>query len=509
MNSAVEIARGWDLFQLGAFAEAESMLAPNTREPDALRLQLWIAIRRGDIERKQHYGSLLAQCGDENIAAVGRAHENVALASLDTPLQPWLPSRSKWAQAEIAYARALIAFTNGQREFVRQELSAAMPVNPEQRVRYAALRAWEPAISDEFIRQAVGLLRCLTIALDGRVDRTLIASIASGLAFLVREVELGDLAARADELLARVEWPVDNTTYQYYGQWAMAWRQATLGEWIPAMNLLNGTLFLAPNVFSKSLIYADRARISRALKEPVSAASSCAFAYECLSTVNWSEAQNGESLIALSMVDVLASDVDRALDVFNQALGSRTSRLLGDTHGHRYDAFKSFARSHLTTGDASLRYAQEAYNLFKGMKYVHRASDCAFRAVQVGGGARWRKRVERLLEPYPRSLAACEYEKTLSPLNRIRGRRRELMDLLATSTASARDVGRSIGMGKETVRDHVKAINKILGIETRLQLVRMYLGTNPDALGSQEHDGKQDMEHLDADEYAIGEISGL
>lgn len=477
-----EIVRGWDLFRLGALAEAESLVTPLAHDVEALRLLLWIAIRRGDVEQKRHYGALLAQADDDNLAAIGRAHENVARASLREHTAEWLSPISPAARAEVAYARALIAFIEERRTDLRTELSGALPHTMEQRVRYAQLRAWEPAISDEFVRQAVGLIRALRLALDGDVDRTLIAIVASGLALLVREVELGDIAPAADELLARVEWPVDNTSYRFYGEWAIAWRKATIGQWIPAMTQLDNVLAIAPTNFSRALIHADRARISRALREKAATSSFATFAYECLAETDWDHAHNGEAVAVLSMMDVLATDVDRAVELFQKVSGVQTSRLLGDMHGRRYEAFRAFARSHLTTGSASLRHAQEAYNLFKPMKYIHRAADCAFRAVQVGGGARWRRRVERLLEPYPQSLTARKYERAMSPLNRIRGRRRELMDLLVTSTASARELGRAIGMGKETVRDHVKAIYKTLGIENRLQLVRLYM--DADALAA-------------------------
>ena len=481
-----EIIRGWDLFRLGALTEAESLVAALTHDDEAVRLLLWIAIRRGDVEQKFRYGAMLSQSNDSNLAAVGRAHENVALASLHQRLQGWLQPQSAWARAEIAYARALIAYVEERPLDLRAELSIALPQSAEQRVRYAQLRAWEPAINDEFVRQAVGLMRSLRIALDGDVDRTLVAIIASALALVVREVDLGDIATAADELLARVEWPIDNTTYRFRGQWAIAWRKATLGRWIQAMTLLDETLAIAPTDFDRALIHADRARVGRALGEHVTATSSRTFVHRCLSDIDWDRARNGEAVIAFSMMDVLGKDIVRALPLFENASRARTSRLLGDAHGRRYDAFRSFAKSHLTMGEASLRHAQEAYNLFKQMKYIHRAADAAFRAVQVGGGARWRRRVERIIEVYPQSLIAREYKKEMSPLVRIRGRRRELMDLLATSSRTAREIGRSIGMGKETVRDHVKAIYRVLGIDNRLQLVRLYHQTNSTAFSSDE-----------------------
>jgi DNA-binding CsgD family transcriptional regulator len=478
MESRVEIARGWDLFRLGAFAEADSLLSRLTHDFEAVRLLLWIALRRGDAPNKQHYGEMLARCEDQNLSAIGRAHENVALATLGLDAKSWLPPVSKWAQAEVAYARALIAFISDRPLDIRGELSSALPQTPEQRVRYAQLRAWTKALADDFEGQAHLLSHALTLALREPVDRGLIAIIAGSLALIIREIELGEISLYADALLERVEWPVDHTIYRFYAQWAGAWRKATHGDWIPAMSLLDGTLAMAPDEMHKALIHADRARISRALPERVSAASSCRFAFDCLNDANWPDAQNDEALVILSMMDVLGSDRERARPLFDAAIQGGLSKMVGGAHGCRFDAFKSFANSYLSDGEESLRHAQDAYSLFKGMKYIHRAADCALRAVEVGGGSRWRKRVERLVARYPRSLAARQYKSTNSPLNRIQGRRREVVELLVTTGQTAKEIGATLGIAEGTVRVHIKRIKKILSVETRAQLVRLYLEAN-------------------------------
>jgi hypothetical protein len=204
MDSA-GIARGWDLFHLGAFAEVESLLSNKTHDDEAVRLLLWIALRRGDAEAKCRFGALLAGSLNRNLAAVGRAHENVALTTLNLETKPWLSAELPWVQSEIAYAHALIAFMRGSEVDIRTELATAAPQNAEQRVRYSQLRAWAKALGDNFEDQAVHLMNALSRALDEKVDRALVAIIAGSLALVLREVDLGELGAHADELLGRVE----------------------------------------------------------------------------------------------------------------------------------------------------------------------------------------------------------------------------------------------------------------------------------------------------------------
>ncbi len=320
-------------------------------------------------------------------------------ATLGVDIKPWLSPFSKWAQAEVAYTRALIAFISDRPLDIRSALSSALPRTPEQRVRYAQLRAWAKALADDFEGQAHLLSHALTLALKEHVDTGLIAIIAGSLALIVREMELGEFSLYADALLERVEWPMDPTIYRFYAQCAIAWRKATHGNWIPAMDLLDRTFAIAPDEMHKALIHADRARISRAIPERVSAASSCRFAFDCFRDTNWPDVKNDEALVILSMMDVLAFDRDRARPLFEAAIQHGLSKMVGGAHGKRFNAFKSFAHSYLSDGQDSLRHAQDAYSLFKGMKYTHRAADCALRAVEAGGGSRWRERVERLIVP--------------------------------------------------------------------------------------------------------------
>lgn len=173
--------------------------------------------------------------------------------------------------------------------------------------------------------------------------------------------------------------------------------------------------------------------------------------------------------------DVLRFDPTRAHALFARAQGSSVSKMSGGAHGRRLDAYKAFALSQLTDGDEALQHAQNAYKIFKQLKYTHRAASCALRAVELGGGVRWRERVERLVAAYPRSLAARQYEHMTAPIARVRGRMREVAELLVTSNKTAREIGEALGMAEGTVRVHIKHMNKILNVESRAELVRLFL----------------------------------
>jgi DNA-binding CsgD family transcriptional regulator len=475
MGSSVEVTRGWDLFNLGAYAEIDSLLSPFSNDPDAVCVLLWVAIRRGDQESKLRLGAWLAKNGGAKHAAVGRAHENIALATLNLPLKEWLPPVSRWAEAEIAYAHGLIAFIRGTPDDVRRELAKALPQIAEQRVRYAQLRAWIHGLNEQYEKQATHLLHALSLATKETVDRGLFAIIAEPLAPLVREMELGELGVYAESLLEKISWPEEQTTARFYTQRTLAWKKALRGDWIPAMHLLDGAFAFAPDAMRRGLIFADRARISNAIGERISAASSRANAFECFSEVNWNAARRDEAIGVFAAMDVLRDDPERARALFARAEASNDSQLAVASYGRRLGAYKAFALSHLTDGAEALQHAQNAYKIFKELKYTHRAASCALRAVELGGGARWCERVERLVAAYPRSLAAREYEHMTAPIARVRGRMREVAELLVSSNKTAREIGAELGMAEGTVRVHIKHMNKILNIENRSQLVRLFL----------------------------------
>ena len=474
----VEVARGWDLFRLGAFGEAESLVSTETHDLQAVRLLLWIAIRRGDAERKLQYGQVLAQATDPNLAAIGRAHENVALATMERDIKPWHAPSSRAAQAEVAYARALIAFMRGLPGAVRAELSSALPQSPEQRVRYAQLRAWSKALNDDFVGQAHLLTQALGIGLKENVDRSLTAIIAGSLALIAREVDLEEIGTYTDSLLEQVEWPLDPSHYTFYAKWGMAWRNAVKGDWIRAMRMLDEASHSAPDAKRLGLIYVDRARISVAIGECVASETWVRLAYQHFDAIDWKTARNDEAIDVMSTMDALTVQPERARDLLEKASSTQVSKMTGGGHGARFDAFRHYAQAHLAAGEDGLAHAHVAYRAFKEIKYLQRAASCAIRAVELGGGARWRTRVERLVAPYPRSLAAQQYARVTSPLSRISGRRKEVMDLLVTTSNTAGQIGTTLGITEGTVRVHIKQLKRILGVENRSQLVRLYLEAN-------------------------------
>lgn len=473
MNATGVFSRQWGLFHIGSYAEAEAALRVHSDDLEAVRLRLWIALRRRDTNSIFELSEHLSRSIDPEYACIGRAYENIARTSLGMEAKPWLPPTSAWSSSELAYARASVAFADGRTSEIAAELAAAPAISAEQRVKYIQLRAWAEALAENFERQAILLLNALTRALRDDLDAGGVAQIAHPLAVLLREMELGDLARHAEALLEQVFWPIDGTVDRFYAQRALAWRASLRGEWIVSLRMLDEALVSAPDAFRSGLVLADKVRVSRVVGEDIAAESAAASAFNCFHRSVWTTSRRDEAMGIFGAMDVLASsNIDAAKALFEAAASAQVTTMIGGGHGSRLYAFKCFASSHLRNDTSALQSAHDAYVTFKRLRFVHRAASCAVRAVELRGGVRWRERAERLCSDYPRSLTAAFLAQLTSPSSKIRGRRGQVAELLVTTNKTAREIGETLGMAEATVRVHIKRIYRLVHARSRSELMR-------------------------------------
>ena len=146
---------------------------------------------------------------------------------------------------------------------------------------------------EQFERQATHLLTRFPWRQRKCGPRLLLDCCRAARASRARSGARGARAYARKTLLEDIVWPDETTTARFYTQRALAWRKALRGDWIPAMHLLDGAFALAPDAMRRGIIFADRARISMAIGEHVSAASSRANAFECFSEVEWKSSSKG------------------------------------------------------------------------------------------------------------------------------------------------------------------------------------------------------------------------
>ena len=111
MDSRAEIARAWDLFHLGAFAEAEFLLLRHSRtilKPFAFAFGSRFAA--ATMRRSATWARGLRKMAMRNSRQSAARTKMLRSRRSTSPLKSWLSATSKWAQARSRYARALIAF---------------------------------------------------------------------------------------------------------------------------------------------------------------------------------------------------------------------------------------------------------------------------------------------------------------------------------------------------------------------------------------------------------------
>ena len=199
------------------------------------------------------------------------------------------PSRNR-----VSRARS-IAFIDDAPTDVRQASCRGAPADTRAARSLRATRAHGSTdLSMHFERQATHLLHALSLALKENVDRGLICDYCrAARASRARSRARRARPARGIAARSTLRGPNETATARFYTQRALAWRKALRGDWIPAMHLLDGAFAFAPDAMRRGLIFADRARISMAIGEHVSAASSRANAFECFSEIDWDGASQG------------------------------------------------------------------------------------------------------------------------------------------------------------------------------------------------------------------------
>ena len=298
------------------------------------------------------------QNGNEKLAARwSRARERGACNAQPSTQRLVATRLPSGREAEIAFARALIAFIQGAPTMCARSLHKALPQIPEQRIRYAQLRAWVYGLNEQFERQATHLLHALSLAQKKKSTAGYSRLLPNRSRLWCVKSSSANSGCTRNRCSSKFTWPAEQTTARFYTQRALAWRKALRGDWIPAMRLLDGAFALllmlcvaasfsltalasawrSANPFLLVLVQRQRFRVlfrnrmglRRRETRPtgVFAAHGCSYA---------------------------TSRTERRVRFVQPREASIFRRLSAVSYGRRLEAFKSFALSHLTEGEEAL-----------------------------------------------------------------------------------------------------------------------------------------------------------
>lgn len=470
-----------EAFHRGAYGEVRALLDQLAPSPAQADLALRTALRQRDyatVAAAATQYENLAENDDER--AIAQAYRALAAASCGENVPELTLSRlptSAVAKAEVAFVRAMLAWINKQPQHVERLLRNDPPQTLEQQVRRISILAWSAASNGNYRRQAELLLNALTRALNGDLDAGALVSLGHPLAVLLRELELGDLNAHAEATLLRVPWTEVALPDCHNGLRALAWRFALHGNYQRALTFLEQAAHIAPNTLALAVSYSDKARVAWAVDATEHMSLATQMAFEHFERVDWAHSTHEEPLGFYGAADILARDVERARTLFATIDDTQITPALGAAHGDRVTAYRAYAQAMFTDGEQSLDAARRAYRIFKANNYIFRAASAALRAFDVSHDRTWLERVEPLAERYPDSLLAHEIMNRIGRRRGVTGRRLQVLRSLCNGRTIVQ-TGAELHMSPNTVRNHIRRLHQIFGVERRAELVRKALEEN-------------------------------
>jgi DNA-binding CsgD family transcriptional regulator len=401
-------------------------------------------------------------------------------------------------RAELAYQRAAALWM--QRKIAEAERELAPALDARLRGSYIealTLRGALYAAREKYESQAGVLLEALrSVTSVEPVNVYHWAHVTAQLSYLSRELPNQSIRNVAFEQVDRVPWTADLGAMEFNALKAVGWRRALEGDYINAFRYLKRASSRAPTAAWRVMASCDRAYLAASLGEPRWAEQERDDAANLAEQVEW-RAINSEERIALLLLAELYAPHDGALAMSYvarfQETGDRFSAVLSSNGDRRVEAMVAyslgFVHQHLDEPvDAEASY-KESFEIYADLGYEWRAARAAVGLAQVARDSEgWLKTARAKLRHYPMSwlmtqLNALEGDVGVSFLPEQRKQsaetkgledltpaQREVYDLLLKGI-STREIAEQLERSEFTVRNHIKAVFKKLGVNSRVALM--------------------------------------
>ena len=322
------------------------------------------------------------------------------------------------------------------------------------------------------------------------------AIIASQLAYLARELPGTGLRDAARRECARLPWTPDLAGLRFTSLRALAWRNALDGDYFNAFRILKEAAKIAPTDAWVVTATTDRAYFATVLNERRWAEQELSEAHDLAARVNWRSLDGEESFSLLDLAELFAP-IDASLALAYVArykdAGTRFAATLASRDDRRVGAQESYAFGvvQLALGDRAeaQRLLREAFAVYDAIGYDWRAGRTALALSGATHDPVWRERAFEKLTAYGRSWLApgiaatpsapayAETSPTLPGVASLTNAQRAVYELLlrGRSTAEIADEQRR---SEFTIRNHIKAIFKAVGVNSRPALLARASGND-------------------------------
>jgi len=364
------------------------------------------------------------------------------------------------------------------------DCAANAPVRVQQYVLQGAIQASRGNVTE----QGGTLLEALRFV--RRQERPSVlhwAYVVSQISYLARELYSPSLREAAYEEVSKVPWTADISDTQFITLRAVGWCHALEGDYFNAFRRLKEAAQIAPSPAWRVMSLCDRSYLARCLGETRWAEQERSDARDLAATVNW-KVLDGEERFALCLLAELFAETDGPLALAQIAeyrkAGRQFAPILASSDDRRVTALESYSLGVVqrSLGDSAeaIRLISVAYDIYDAIGYRWRAGRSAKALAQLTGEILWKERAATALGVYPRSWLIDE--RARRPVQPLPG-----VELLTASQQavyeqlvlglSTRDIARQLNRSEFTIRNHVKAVFKALGVKSRASLVARATGT--------------------------------
>ncbi|HEY9180795.1 MAG TPA: LuxR C-terminal-related transcriptional regulator [Candidatus Baltobacteraceae bacterium] len=349
----------------------------------------------------------------------------------------------------------------------------------------AILRGAVASAGENLPAQGAILLDALRRAGTGEdVEAYLYAMLVTHIAALAVELPSAELRDAAIARLDTVAWTPDIGDLHFHAVRAVAWRHALDGDEFNAFRRLKQALGAARTDAWRVAALTDRAYLAQALGEKRWAAQELRDAHELASSIDW-KAVAGEEKLALPVLAELFAARDPSVAINYVAtfssVGKSYPRILSSSKDVRVQALEAYSlgKVQLALGERAeaKRLLASAWSTYDRLGIAWRAARAALALAEIDDSAKWRSRAAHELQAYPRSwLARTERVGAAAPLSLpaeasgLTAAQRAVLELLLEGRGTD-EIARTQGRSTFTVRNHIKAIFKTLGVTSRSALI--------------------------------------
>lgn len=302
------------------------------------------------------------------------------------------------------------------------------------------------------------------------------------LALLSAEISFDEAAGLArSELDQPVEWPSDFQAQRFQALNAVGWARCLRGDMLGCFRYLRAAERVVSSEAFEVILLLDRAYFARMVGEENWALNEIAKAEALAERIDW-HACRGEERVALLLLVRATTAIDAQRARYYFARYKALERLRSPVQVSVLDepmkgrAVYAEAMVKLATGDPSGAEddLRQAWAIFDRIGCDWRAAFVAKRLWEQTKKERWRQLAELKLEAFPHSWLAREIKAgggaSFSGDVKLPPMKDKVLELLCAKTTTA-EMALALGVSPHTVRNHLKAIFRTFGVNSRAALV--------------------------------------